>query len=91
MFRGAWFYWLITPFYALGGGNPLWPNIFLILTSIFAIYILYKLGEKLGGEKAGLLAALIASVSYYVVSASRWLSDPTPGLLMSVLLVWAIF
>jgi 4-amino-4-deoxy-L-arabinose transferase-like glycosyltransferase len=91
MFRGAWYYWLITPLYFLGKGNPLWPNIFLILTSIFAIYILYKLGEATGGKKAGLLAALIGSVSYYVVAASRWLSDPTPALLVSVLLIWSLF
>jgi len=91
MFRGAWFYWLITPFYVLGGGNPLWPNVFLILTSIFAIYILYKLGEKLGNKKIGLFAAFIASVSCYVVGASRWLSDPTPTLLVSVLLVWTLY
>jgi 4-amino-4-deoxy-L-arabinose transferase-like glycosyltransferase len=91
MFRGAWFYWLITPFYFLGKGNPIWPSIFLILTSIVAIYVLYKLGEGIGGRKAGLLAALIASVSYYIVGASRWLSDPTPTLLVSVLLVWALF
>lgn len=91
MFRGAWYYWLITPFYLLGKGDPLVPNIFLILTSIIALYILYKLGEKIGGRRVGLLAALIASVSYYVVGASRWLSDPTPTLLVSVFLIWALF
>ncbi len=91
MFRGAWYYWLITPFYFLGSGNPLWPNIFLILTSISAVFILYKLGEKIGGRKVGILAAFIASVSYYIVGASRWLSDPTPTLLVSVILIWALF
>lgn len=91
MFRGAWYYWLITPFYALGNGNPIWPNVFLILTSIIAIFILYKSGEKLGGQKVGLLAAFIASVSYYLIGAARWLSDPTPTLLTSVLLVWVLF
>ena len=91
MFRGAWYYWLITPFYFLGRGNPIWPSIFLILTSIIAVYVLYKLGEKIGGRKAGLLAAMTASVSYYIIGASRWLSDPTPTLLVSVLLVWALF
>jgi len=90
MFRGGWYYWLITPFYFLGKGNPLWPNIFLILISTVAIYVLYKLGEKIGGRKVGLLAALIASVSHYVVGASRWLSDPTPTLLISILLIWAL-
>jgi 4-amino-4-deoxy-L-arabinose transferase-like glycosyltransferase len=91
VFRGPWYYWLITPFYFLGKGNPIWPNIFLILTSIVAIYILYKIGEKIGGIRVGLMASLIASVSYYVVGASRWLSNPTPMLIISALLVWTAF
>lgn len=90
VFRGPWYYWLITPFYFLGKGNPLWPNIFLILTSIAALFILYKLGERVGGRKVGLLAALIASVSYYIVGASRWLSNPTPMFLIGVCLLWAL-
>ena len=91
MFRGAWFYWLITPFYFLGRGNPIWPNIFLVSISVFAIFILYKLGEEIGGKKTGIISALIASVSYYLIGAARWLSDPTPTLLVSVLLVWSLF
>ncbi len=91
VFRGPWYYWLITPFYFLGKGNPVWPNIFLILTSIVAIYLLYNLGEKIGGKKTGLLAILIASVSYYVIGISRWLSNPAPMLIISVLLVWTVF
>jgi 4-amino-4-deoxy-L-arabinose transferase-like glycosyltransferase len=91
VFRGPWYYWVITPFYFLGKGNPLWPNIFLILTSIVAIFVLYKLGEKVGGQRTGLLAALTASVSYYVIGASRWLSNPTPMLIISVLLILAVF
>ena len=91
IFSGGWFYWLLSPFYYLGHGNPIWPTVFLIFTSVFAIYVLYKLGEELGGRKAGLLAAFTAAVSFYVISASRWLSDPTPALVISVLVVWAVF
>lgn len=91
IFRGPWYYWLISPFYVLGRGDPLWPTYFLIATSIVSIFLLYKLGREIGGVKAGLVAAFIASVSYYVVGASRWLSNPTPMLLVSTLLVWAVF
>jgi 4-amino-4-deoxy-L-arabinose transferase-like glycosyltransferase len=91
VFRGPWYYWLITPFYYLGKGNPLWPAFFLIITSIVALCILYKLGEKIGGQKTGLFVVLIASISCYVIGASRWLSNPTPMLLISVLLVWAVY
>jgi hypothetical protein len=89
MFRGPWYYWLITPFYFLGRGNPLYPSVFLILTSVVAIWVLYKVGEGWGGAKTGLLSATIASVS--LVGASRWLSDPTPTFLVSILFVWSLF
>jgi len=91
MFRGPWYYYLITPFYYLGNGNPLWPSVFLILTSVFAIYTLYVVGKKLGGEKTGLLSAFISGISIYIIGASRWLSNPTPMLLVGISLVWAVF
>lgn len=91
IFRGAWYYWLITPFYALSKGNPLLPYLFLVATTIIAIYVLYLLGKKLNSPAAGIFAAFIAALSMYIVGASRWFSDPTPTLLISVLLVWSLF
>lgn len=91
VFRGPWYYWLITPFYALGNGNPVYPMIFLTLISIFAIFIIYKVGESLGGKKTALMAAFIAGLSVYIVNASRWLSNPTPMLLIGVAMIWAVF
>ena len=90
-FRGPWYYWLITPFYFLGKGNPVCPAVFLVLTVVFSLFLLYKLGEKLSGEGTGLIALLIGSFSYYLVNASRWLSNPTPMFLVSVLLVYSLF
>ena len=88
IFRGPWYYWLIAPFYFLGKGNPVWPSVFLALTTVVAAFIAYKIGEKISGKTAGIIAATIASFSYYLVYASRWLSNPTPMLLISMLLVW---
>jgi hypothetical protein len=83
IFRGPWYYWLITPFYWLSNGDPLWVSVFLILTTVVAIFVIYRLG--------GLKPAFIAAISMYIVGASRWLADPTPTLLVSALLVWAAF
>ncbi|MCX6704624.1 MAG: glycosyltransferase family 39 protein [Candidatus Woesebacteria bacterium] len=88
--RGGWFYWLLTPFYALGRGNPIWPTFFLITTSVLAIFLLYKSGVEIGGKKVGIMSALVASVSIYVINASRWLSGTTPELFVSILLFWAV-
>ena len=90
IFRGPWYYWLITPSYFLGGGNPLYPMYFLIFTSLAAIVVLYFLGKQIGGVKTGLIAAFLASSSFYVINASRWLSNPTPMLLISVVFFWSV-
>lgn len=91
IFRGPFYYYLIAPFYWLGGGNPVWPAVFLAVTSVVAITLMYYLGVKIGGRTTGLIAAILASFSYYIFYASRWLSNPTPMLLLSMVLVWAMF
>ncbi len=90
IFRGPWYYFLIAPFYFLGKGDPLWPAVFLVITSVVALWFLYKVGEQVSGKWAGLLAVFIASFSYYLVGASRWLSNPTPMLLISMLLAFSL-
>lgn len=91
IFRGPWYYWLITPLYFLGKGNPVYPSIFLSLTTVFSIYILYFLAKEISGKTSGLLAIFIASFSCVLVSSSRWLSNPTPMYLISMLFVLSLF
>ncbi len=85
--RGPWYYWLILPFYFLGRGNPVWPANFLALTTVIAIIILYFISKEIFDRETGLIAATIASFSYYMLVASRWLSNPTPMLIISMLLI----
>ena len=90
IFRGPYYYYLIAPFYLIGSGNPLFPSVFLIFTSVMAIFLIYCLGAKIQGRATGIIAAILASFSYYIVMASRWFSNPTPMLLFSMILVWAM-
>src|SRR5204863_7090662 len=76
IFRGPWYYWLITPFYFLGRGNPVWPAAFLAFTTVVAIFFLYKLG-KIFNKETGILASIIGSFSVLLVFGARWLSNPT--------------
>lgn len=85
--RGPYYYYLIAPFYLFGGGNPIWPSVFLSFTTIIAAFVAYYLGRKIHGQAAGIIAALISSLSFNIVMASRWLSNPTPMLLFSLFLV----
>ena len=90
VFRGPWYYWLIAPFYILGQGSPVAPSVFLSASTVAAIFLSYKMGEKLAGKWAGILAVLIGSFSYHLVLASRWLSNPTGMFLISMLFVGSL-
>ncbi len=91
IFRGPYYYYLIAPFYFLGKGNPIWPSIFLSFTTILAIILIYYLGTKFVSRVTGIIAAIIASFSFYIVMASRWLSNPTPMILLSMVLILCLY
>lgn len=91
IFLGPFYYYLIAPFYLLGRGNPAYPAVFLAFLSVCALGVVYYLGWEMHSRLAGLIATAIGAFSYYVVLASRWLSNPTPILLTSVLLLLAFW
>ncbi|MBI1863893.1 glycosyltransferase family 39 protein [Candidatus Woesebacteria bacterium] len=91
IFRGPYYYYLIAPFYLIGNGNPVFPSVFLAITTVLSIYILYVLGKLAGSRASGLIAAILAACSFYIVLAGRWLSNPTPMLFLSMALVFALF
>lgn len=88
IFLGPFYYYLIAPFYLISKGDPVLPAVFLAFLATCAIYVLYYLGWKVHSRTTGLIAAIIASFSYYIVLSGRWLANPTPILLTSILLLW---
>jgi 4-amino-4-deoxy-L-arabinose transferase-like glycosyltransferase len=91
VFRGPFYYYLIAPFYYLGNGSPLTPAIFLALLSTAALGIMYYLARQIGGRRTGIIALILGSFSFEIIYASRWLSNPTPMLFLSMILVWMMF
>ena len=87
IFRGPFYYYLIAPFYLLGGGNPIYPAIFLAFLSVLALMVMYFIGYKISGKTTGLIAVILGAFSFAIIYSSRWLSNPTPMLLLSMLLV----
>jgi 4-amino-4-deoxy-L-arabinose transferase-like glycosyltransferase len=84
IFLGPFYYYLIAPFYLIGGGNPTIPSMFLSLLTTIALYILYLTGTEIQGKFTGLVALIIASFSNSIIFSSRWLSNPTPIFLTSI-------
>lgn len=91
IFLGPFYYYLITPFYLIGGGNPIIPAIFLGFLSTLAVFLLYYLGAQMLDRSCGLIAAFIGGFSYNIILSSRWLSNPTPILLSSLIVILSMF
>jgi len=89
--RGPWYYLLITPFYWLGKGNPLYPSVFLIFTTVVASFLLALLSFRSGGFYAGVLSLVLSCFSFDFVLSSRWFANPTPLYLISVLFLFLLF
>jgi len=91
IFRGPFYYYLITPFYFLGRGDPVVPANMLSALTVVAIILMYSFAAKAFDRKTGIIAAFLAGFSFYLVFASRWLSNPTPMLLLSMGLIWSMY
>ena len=91
IFLGPLYYYLIAPFYLIGGGNPVYPAIFLAFLSTLAVLMLFVIGRDMHSRGAGLIAATIGGLSYYIVTTSRWLSNPNPILLSSLILLYSMW
>lgn len=90
IFLGPFYYYLITPFYALGQGSPVYPAIFLAGLNCAAIYLVYRITKKFAGNLAGLAAATFYAFSFQLIGASRWLSNPTPLPFFALLAIWSL-
>jgi 4-amino-4-deoxy-L-arabinose transferase-like glycosyltransferase len=91
IFLGPFYYYLIAPFYLVGGGDPSYPAVFLSFLSVSALGVIYYLGWQMQSQATGLIAATIGGFSYYMMLAGRWLSNPTPILLTSSLLLLSLW
>lgn len=91
VFRGPFYYYLITPLYWLGNGNPVFPSVFLALITVVGVFLAYRLGKDMQDRETGIIAAVISGFSFNIIFSSRWLSNPTPMLFLSLILVWGMF
>lgn len=88
IFLGPFYYYLIAPFYLIGGGNPAIPSLFLSFLVTLSLFVLYKAGELIADKWLGFIALIIGTFSNYFIFSGRWLSNPTPIYLSSILIFY---
>lgn len=75
VFHGPIYYYLAVIPFILSQGNPLFISLFLIVLNTLSVFFMYYLGKIIGGERFGIIAAIIFTVSFQAVVYPRWLSS----------------
>lgn len=71
MYLGPLYYYLITPALVLSNMQPIGPAIFIALSGILTVYLLYTLLRSWFGEKSALISTFLYATLPAIVSFSR--------------------
>ncbi|MFC1624922.1 hypothetical protein ACFL15_00945 [Patescibacteria group bacterium] len=76
--HGVAFLYFIIPPMILGKGNPFWIVFWNSIFNSLAVATLYFLSLSLfKNKKSALTTSFLSAISYYLISYSAWLSNPT--------------
>ena len=85
-----WLYFMAVPL--IFSHNPIYVVLWNSLFNAFSVVIIYLLAKDLfRSNKVGIIAGIITAVSYYFVSFSGWLSNPTVTLLTVPLFFFGVW
>lgn len=79
LYHGALYYYLITPFYLIGGGNPEVVSAAFRILNATGVFIVFFIGLLVFNKSVGLLAALLFAVSFEQTQFAIYLSNPAPA------------
>lgn len=82
LYHGPLYYYLLAPFYGLGGGDPRVPASILSFLNVLAVVpIMFLARDLFKSFKLSILAGLFFAVSFESTQYGPWLSNPTPSVL----------
>lgn len=82
LYHGPLYYYLLAPFYGLGGGDPRVASLILsFLNSLAVIPIMLLARDLFKSGKIAVLAGLLFAVSFEATQYGPWLSNPAPAVL----------
>lgn len=90
MYLGPLYYYLITPALILSNMDPVGPAIFIALTGVVSVYLIYLLAKRWFGETPALLSSFMYSIFPMVVSFSRNSWNPNLVPLIVLLIIYVL-
>jgi len=92
LFHGPLYWYLLAPFYYLDGGDPYVAKLFLVILNLLCIPVLYRVTRSMTNNiLIALLSAGLFAISLEAIQYARWMSNPSPALLTTLLSWYAFF
>jgi 4-amino-4-deoxy-L-arabinose transferase-like glycosyltransferase len=88
MYLGPLYYYFMLPFLMLSYPNPAGPAYAVAILGVITVWLMYKLGKDLVGEKAALVGALLMAISATAIQYTRFSWNPNPEPFVSLIMVW---
>lgn len=88
MYLGPLYYYFMLPFLWLSYPSPMGPAYAVAILGIITVWLMYKLGKELIGEKAALIATLFFTFTGTVIAYTRFSWNPNPAPLISALMIY---
>lgn len=81
LFHGVLYFYLITPSYLVGQGDPIVTAVWLAIINMLTIVPIFILARLLFSAKVGFIAAFLFAISLDATQYAIWMSNPAPAVL----------
>ncbi|MBU1117732.1 glycosyltransferase family 39 protein [Patescibacteria group bacterium] len=78
LYLGPFWFYLITPGYFFGQGNPVIASYFITFLESLTIPLIFYLLKTYWRTNTAYVASFIWAFSHYLIRSSRWFSNPSP-------------
>ncbi len=91
VYLGPIYYYYMLPWLWMSYPSPLGPAYGVAILSILTVYLLYRWGKEMVGEKPALIAAALFTISSQAILYGRFSWNPNPAPLFSLLFIYGLF
>lgn len=90
-FTGPIYYYFMAPFLWLFRYDPVGPAVMIALLGVLTVFLVYLLGKSIFGRTAGLIAAVLYTISPIVIAYSRSSWNPNPMPFFSIVSIFLLY
>ncbi len=92
IFHGVFYYYVITPAYFFGHGNPIVVAYWMSFLNALGVFLVWAFVRSITNKEApSLISALIYAVSFEATQYANWLSNPSLGIIFVPMIYFGLW